>query len=300
MPGNCLLGTSITSLWEHLSSLTVAQSYEDCKNHLFDRFPSFISKIRRVVDLNRRDGGLKVIGRSYTNAGTSAENAFKDVTDEFLEDSLEEKSDILFEREKEQMKKLEHLAIHPSENCSKNTNGYNFNKDLAKVITPALKKWATEQRSVHRELELQLQATRDRVMKEILTELDKTPTDLRSVEEAKKLWKDKALALELPISTLFKKMNKLAGDTATLVIYELSHESFIAKQTRPIFEKVYNTKPSRKEMITKKRRTEKGKTKPQYIYEQPVGEFQKALLLKLFADGIGGGGDIFTKIIDAL
>lgn len=131
----------------------------------------------------------------------------------------------------------------------------------------------------------ELDGMRKRVNDMIISSIDSAESDLRSIEEAKKLWAPKGLALMTPIKNLLTKLDGMADSVATLAAREIDYLSFVAKQTSPIFLQVHVARPEKVLKTLKKRKSAAGEPVVISVYEKPHGVFTRELLLKLFREG---------------
>jgi hypothetical protein len=131
----------------------------------------------------------------------------------------------------------------------------------------------------------ELHEVRKRINAMVVSQLDNAASDLQSIEEAKKLWAPKGLALTTPINNLVARLNSMADSVGTLAVRESDYTSFVARQTADIFDTVYRSRPQKVQKISKKRKSSSKDTIVTSIYEKPPGVYARELLLKLFKEG---------------
>ena len=297
--------TGIPALRRHLLSLAADQNLRDYQAHVREFFPGLVAKIRRVVDPNRSEG-FKVIAKAFISTIKYAAIEFDTVLTRCLNELGEQILQVLLEDRDHYLECLdqeaenwagikyftfrkmvrEHGILVPgASKVSKMRRGYNINRNIARLLTPAFRGLARYQKPKYQTLAEELHGVRKRVSKMVVTSIDSAESDLRSIEKAKKLWAPKGLALTTPIKNLVTKLEQMSDSVATLAARETDYLSFVAKQTSPIFAQVHVARPQKVLKTLKKRKSTSGEPVIVSVYEKPHGVFARELLLKLFKEG---------------
>ncbi|KAF2875141.1 hypothetical protein BDV95DRAFT_603908 [Massariosphaeria phaeospora] len=280
--------SGIPDLRRHILTLAAEQNYEAYNAHLSVFFPALVAKIDRV--------------HAETEFTTVLDKYCEAVEDQGLQPLLEDHEHYVttgLNLLAEQWHSMRYPTFRKTMNeygillpgMSKTPNfkrGFNINKLLAKMLTPAFKRLAREQKPVHQKLGAMLHDVRTRVIPMVHTQMDSADSDLRSIEEAKKRWASRSLGLTALINSLVARMDSMSDALATLATREEDQRSFIARLTRATYEQVRAIRPEKIERTSKKR---KGEVRTISVYERPIGVFYKERLLKLLREGADPPGD---------
>jgi hypothetical protein len=304
-PTQSVEATGVPELCQHLLSLAADQNHKEYEAHIHEFFPGLIAKISRVVDPNRSEG-FKIIAQAFSSTVETAATEFDDVLRRYLDGLTEQTMPVLLadrdhyvdslDLEADNWKNIrfctfrkmmhEHGVLVPgASKVASMRRGYNINRNIARLLTPAFRGLARHQKPKHLQLAEELHQVRKRVNNIVVRQMDNSESDLQSIEEAKKPWAPRGLALTTPINRLVVRLNQIADSLATLAARETDYTSFIAKQTADIFNTVYTSRPRKVLKTLQKRKSSSNKPVVVSVYEQPHSIFARELLLKLLKDG---------------
>jgi hypothetical protein len=297
--------TGIPRLRRHILSLAADQNLRDYHAHVREFFPGLVAKIRRVVDPNRSEG-FKIIAEAFTSTIKYAAIEFEKIVTQCLSELGEEVLQFLLKDRDHWLDSLdaeaqtwagmkyftfrklvrEHSILVPgASKLASMRRGYNVNFKIAKLLTPIFRGLARHQKPNYRTMGEALHAVRKRVNDMVVSRIDNAASDLRSIEEAKRLWAPKGLALTSPIKDLLTRLKQMSDSVATLAARETDYLSFVARQTSPIFAQVHVARPQKVLKTLKKRKSASGEPVIVSQYEKPHGVFARELLLKLLKEG---------------
>jgi hypothetical protein len=297
--------TGVPTLRRHLLLLAAEKNYKEYEAHAREFFPRLLAKIFRVINPNRTEG-FKQIALAFVTTIEYAANEFDGVLTRFLEGLTQQTLDILLadrdhyleslDQEAEAWRNIrfftfrkmmrEHGVLVPgASKVAHMRRGYNINRNIARILTPAFRSLTRHQKPEHVQMAEELHEVRKRINAMVVSQLDNAASDLQSIEEAKKLWAPKGLALTTPINNLVARLNSMADSVGTLAVRESDYTSFIARQTADIFETVYCSRPQKIQKMSRKRKSSSNDTIAKSVYEKPPGVFARELLLKLFKEG---------------
>jgi hypothetical protein len=304
-PELSLHATGIPGLRRHLLSLAADQNLQDYRCHVRDFFPGLVAKVRRVIDPSRSEG-FKIIAKTFDGTIKNAISEFdtiltrclKEIADQILQILLEDKDHYLsfLDQEAENWTNISYFTFRKivrehgilstgSSKMVKMRRGYNINRNIARLLTPAFRSLVRQQKPKYQDMAIELHEVRKRVSGMFVSSIDSADSDLRSIEEAKKIWAPKGLALTTPINTLITKLEQMADSIMTLATRETDYLSFIARQTSDIFAQVHVARPEKIQRILKKRKSSAGEPVVIYVNKKPVGVFARELLHKLLREG---------------
>lgn len=200
--------TGLPALRRHILSLTSDQNLQDYRPHICEFFPRLVAKTSRVIDPSRSEG-FKVIAKAVASttdyAATEFDNILtrctRNLTEQTLRILLEDKDHYLdcLDQEAENganiryftFRKIirEHGILTPCSSKVKTLQrGHNVNRNTAKILTPAFHILVRQQKPRYQVLAEELHEVRKNVSGIVVATIDNAESDLRSIEEAKKLW----------------------------------------------------------------------------------------------------------------
>lgn len=191
------------------------QNIRDYQVHLRDFYPGLIAKVRHVVDPNRSEG-FKVIAKTFiatikhaaTEFDKTLTRCLSELGEKMLESLLEDRDRYLdsMEREAKGWAEIKYFAFRKlvrehgivalgASKIPKLRRGYKINRNIVRLLTPAFRGLARQQNPEYKALTEEIHEVRKRISDTVLSSIDGADADLRSIEEAKKLWAPKGLAL---------------------------------------------------------------------------------------------------------
>jgi hypothetical protein len=311
--------TGLPTLRQHFLSLAADQNLDEYRRHVRTFFPGLVSKIRRVIDPNRGEG-FKVVAEAFVKTIKYAATEFDTVLSRCLQNLAENTLQVLLEDKDHYLDYLdqeaenwtnikwgafrkmvrEHGVLAPGASKMKNMRrGYNINRNIAKMLTPAFRNFARLQKPKYKDMAEDLHTVRKLVNSMVVTSIDDAESDLRSIEEAKKSWAPKGLALTTPINNLIAKLEQMSDSVATLATRETDYLSFVARQTSAIYSQVYVARPQKILKTLKKRKLSFGEPIVIEVYEKPPSVFIRELLHRLLKEGAVDEGKTKDEADDA-
>jgi hypothetical protein len=297
--------TGLPALRQYFLSLAADQNLDDYRRHVRTFFPGLVSKIRRVIDPNRGEG-FKAVAESFVKTIKCAATEFDIILSRCLQSLAEQTLQVLLEDKDHYLDYLdqeaenwsnvkfptfrkmlrEHGVLAPGASKLKNMRrGYNINRNIAKMLTPAFRNFARLQKPKYKDMAEDLHTVRKLVNTMVVTSIDNAESDLRSIEEAKKLWAPKGLALTTPINNFITKLEQMSDSVSTLATRETDYLSFVARQTSAIYSQIYAARPQKVLKAMKKRKSSSGEPIMIEAYETPPGVFVRELLHRLLKEG---------------
>jgi hypothetical protein len=297
--------TGVPALRRHFLSLAADQNLHDYRRHIHDFFPNLIAKIHRVIDPSR-SASFTAISHALASTLTVATTNFssnlshalavlsskirgilladKDLYLSSLDNEAAAWSNIRYFTFRKMLR--EHGILTPgASKVHSLRRGYNINRKIALILTPAFRNLARHLRSQQTDLSASLDTVRKHINTLVLAALDSSASDIHSIEAAKKLWAPRSLALSTPITSFAHHVDKMAESVASLATRETDYLSFVAKSTAPIFSAVYIARPNKITRTSKKKRGANGEAVVVTGYEKPVGVFARQTLLTLLKYG---------------
>jgi hypothetical protein len=311
--------TGLPKLRQHFLSLAADQNLDEYRRHVRTFFPGLVSKIRRVIDPNRGEG-FKVVAEAFVKTIKCAAIEFDTILSRCLQNLAENTLQVLLEDKDHYLDYLdqeaenwtnikwgafrkmvrEHGVLAPGASKMKNMRrGYNINRNIAKMLTPAFRNFARLQKPKYKNMAEDLHTVRKLVNSMVVTSIDDAESDLRSIEEAKKSWAPKGLALTTPINNLIAKLEQMSDSVATLATRETDYLSFVARQTSAIYSQVYVARPQKILKTLKKRKLSSGEPIVIEVYEKPPSVFIRELLHRLLKEGAVDEGKTKDEADDA-
>jgi hypothetical protein len=311
--------TGLPTLRQHFLSLAADQNLDEYRRHVRTFFPSLVSEIRRVIDPNRGEG-FKVVAEAFVKTIKCAATEFDTILSRCLQNLAENTLQVLLEDKDHYLDYLdqeaenwtnikwgafrkmvrEHGVLAPGASKMKNMRrGYNINRNIAKMLTPAFRNFARLQKPKYKNMAEDLHTVRKLVNSMVVTSIDDAESDLRSIEEAKKSWAPKGLALTTPINNLIAKLEQMSDSVATLATRETDYLSFVARQTSAIYSQVYVARPQKILKTLKKRKLSSGEPIVIEVYEKPPSVFIRELLHRLLKEGAVDEGKTKDEADDA-
>jgi hypothetical protein len=297
--------TGVPALRRHFLSLAANQNLHDYQRHVHEFFPNLIGKIHRVIDPSR-SASFTAISHALASTLTVATTNFsgnlshalaalsskirgilltdKDLYLSSLDNEAAAWSNIRYFTFRKMLR--EHGILTPgASKVHSLRRGYNINRKIALILTPAFRNLARHLRTQQTDLSASLETIRTHINTLVLAALDASASDIHSIEAAKKLWAPRSLALSTPITSFAHHVDKMAESVASLATRETDYLSFVAKSTTPIFSAVYVARPNKITRTSKKKRGANGEAVVVTGYEKPVSVFARQTLLALLKYG---------------
>jgi hypothetical protein len=191
--------TGIPALRRHILSLTSDQNMQDDHRHVCEFFPGLVAKIRRVIDPSRSEG-YKVIAKALIATIKYAVTDFNNTLTRYLRNLTEQTLQLLLEDKDHYLECLdqevgtwatiryftfrkiirEHGILTPGSSKVRTLQrGYNINRNIAKLLTPAFRSLVRQQKPKYQTLAEELHQVRKRVGAMVVTIIDNADSDLR-------------------------------------------------------------------------------------------------------------------------
>ena len=291
--------TGVPAIRKFLYSLPTQNNLRDYTLHLTVSLPAFIDKVKRATDLERDEGFRELAeefdtirDRFISDLRMQAKVAFEAISENGIKkirldvDAFKQQLETKLEKEwltlpAPAFKKIisSNGVVHKGASKAKGLqNGCNWNQEIADIISPGFDKWQTFHSRHMKDMELALHSAFGYAHQQIVNAMDTSSANLVVVEKAKKKWHAIRPKMEIKLSLLMQKIEKLEKRTNLWATMRDGRDNnLIARTMKPIYDAVFEAEPATKQITIGKN---KGKTR----FVSPKTAFQKDSMWKLAID----------------
>jgi hypothetical protein len=304
--------TGIPAIRQFLYDLPADSNCQALRRHAISTLPAFLEKIRRIVTDADRDVGFYNIADDFDlfremaipTIITQCKDHFRKMNAQNVAKSYGDGKP--FKQHVDNLLKKDWLTLKapawnrivksrgtvpPGASKAKGLeNGSDWNKDLADILAPALRKWYTCQMTEMKKTKHALRNQFDGTYNHVLYLMNKSPAGFGTIEKAKQKWTPYRLQFlaqsDILMETIEEKLRLLVR-RATLE--DSRQNNFIASITDDLFDEIFNSVPARKTTTSGKQ-----------AYASPKLKFQKNKLNELFLGPSNHFADMAKKKFQAV
>ncbi|KAF2126021.1 hypothetical protein P153DRAFT_408019 [Dothidotthia symphoricarpi CBS 119687] len=293
--------TGVPAIRKFLMSLPAEQNLKDYERHINIIVPAFIEKIKRTVSDTDRDGGFRTIADEFdsirrgfmTRLLAQAKSSFQYQSDLSLgriekdiptfKEQVEEKVTEDWFRHKgaafTRILKCRGEVLKGASKAKGLDEGCNWNKELAKVLSPGFTKWSKTHSLGMKKMASSLRKALDQLHDKTNVMMNDSSANLVTVDKAKRKWNPLRHQIQAKLMILMDEVDKLEKKTLEWATMEFGRENnLIAQITDDIYVDVFQSEPELKPPPVA------GKKKQYKRYVTPKIGFQKKRMEELFLD----------------